>query len=295
MQTGHGFKVGRTTIAGNGAATYPKGLLCDIRIMSKPEDFSAEAKPADAQTSQLLYEETLVRSADPPQQGGYIRILDTPPPQPAGQGGVIGVISGPNNTTGPFDVNRTRGGIITNPAPHVTETWPQRGSTGVGFPGPNRIQWNGNKPDYSRGQGGTVFQPRGTVWQNAEAQQDNNPITRRPAGPGVAPITSDIPQVDVPRDPQGRPIGPRIIQDYTYPQANPETGARAPLRPDGPVRPDGTIVGDPRSEKEMGMAQLSLMGALAGCLLGMAKGKSWMVAGAVAGLLVGPIVKGMKG
>jgi hypothetical protein len=37
------------------------------------------------------------------------------------------------------------------------------------------------------------------------------------------------------------------------------------------------------------------MGALAGCLLGMAKGKSWMVAGAVAGLLVGPIVKGMKG
>jgi hypothetical protein len=219
--------------------------------MAKPEDFRAAAAPADDSTRDALldgtYKPKATRVADP----NYVQIL---PGTDSRANTGANLMQQQNQWTPPGSLR--------------TETWPT--SKAGNFPGPNPVQWNGGKPDVSRGPGGTVFQTR------PDFDRRTQPVMPNPTGSSVAPIA-----IEATRGPTGRAEGPIILPDTTH------QWTRPPADPgrDGGLwdRGDGTVV-DQRSEHEKFSASLNLLGFVGGLLVGMTKG-GWK--GAAAGALIG--------
>lgn len=175
--------------------------------------------------------------------------------------------------------------IFYKPGALINDSWPV--SKPGAYPGNNPIHWNGNKPDVSRGPGGTVFQPR----PGFDTRDQVGP--KYQAEPGVAPLavgTTDQQQfppnsgvrIGASRDGTGKWQGPVILPDpHNQWQLPPADGGTAGGLIDR--NGDGKLE-DERSTREKGMTEFRLCGSIAGFLAGMVKGG---LRGAAVGVLLG--------
>lgn len=241
--------------------------------MSKPEEIGLSPAQTDDAANARLYEGAyLQRVAD---QGSPFIQINAENPQPHLQQAPI---------VAPTRVAETQWRTPVHP----TTLWP--GPSASQFP-PNGVQWNGRKPDISRGPGGTIIQQR-PPFVGAEP-----PIVSRPSGPQVAPgaIEATRPQGPLPTDPQGRIVGPTIIPGGEFPHRP----AERPITPADPGRQGGLIdrngdgkLEDERSEKDKGLAAFDLLGFVGGGLIGLKRGGlKGAAAGAIIGLIASQVVK----
>jgi hypothetical protein len=142
--------------------------------------------------------------------------------------------------------------------------------------GANPVQWNGGRPDVSRGPGGTVWQPRPNLDQGKQG------LPRQGEGPGIAPIV-----IGATRDQTGKWVGPTILPDVPQYQAPPSDKGRA----GGLVERDGKLV-DERSEKEKAHVELDLAGFIGGAFVGFLKGgMKGGIAGGIIGVVAAELLK----
>lgn len=162
-------------------------------------------------------------------------------------------------------------------APVDVSTWSK--TNGSDSPtGPNAVQWNGGRPDVSRGPGGTVWQPRPTF------EQGTRVAPAQGEGPGIAPIV-----IGATRDQTGKWVGPTILPDA--PQYQPQPTPSDKGRPGGLVERDGKLV-DERSEKDKMHAELDLAGFIGGAFIGFMKGgMKGGIAGGIIGVVAAELLK----
>lgn len=239
--------------------------------MAKTEDFRAPI--SEAQTSETRA--TLADAAFAPPaslengaKASVTRVADT---------GWVPIGVGGTTQQGDGTFRGAQGTTFGGWKPVNPDTWPK--TMGSDAPaGPNGVQWNGGKPDYSRGPGGVVFQPRPTDFGNPQ------PITGgRADGTAIAPIV-----VEATRDGTGKWVGPTILPDVPRYQNNPPSDKG---RPGGLVERDGVLV-DERSEEDKFHAELDLVGFIGGAFIGMVKGGlKGGIAGGVIGVVAAELLK----